>query len=154
MSVNNTSSTSILIVEDEIAIAEGLVDLCELNGYHVKHVADGESGLSEALSNQYGLVLLDVMLPGMNGFEVCDKIREKDRSLPIIILSAKNTDEDIINGLKFGADDYIPKPFSVPMLLARIEAVLRRSRQSLENEGKLAAGNLRVNFREYSGNRG
>ena len=77
MSVNNTSSTSILIVEDEIAIAEGLVDLCELNGYHVKHVADGESGLSEALSNQYGLVLLDVMLPGMNGFEVCDKILEK-----------------------------------------------------------------------------
>ena len=143
MSLNNTSSTSILIVEDEIAIAEGLVDLCELNGYHVKHVADGESGLSEALSNQYGLVLLDVMLPGMNGFEVCDKIREKDRSLPIIILSAKNS-----------ADDYIPKPFSVPMLLARIEAVLRRSRQSLENEGKLAAGNLRVNFREYSGTRG
>ena len=154
MSLNNTSSTSILIVEDEIAIAEGLVDLCELNGYHVKHVADGESGLSEALSNQYGLVLLDVMLPGMNGFEVCDKLREKDRSLPIIILSAKNSDEDIINGLKFGADDYIPKPFSVPMLLARIEAVLRRSRQSLENEGKLAAGNLRVNFREYSGTRG
>ena len=64
MSVNNTSNTSILIVEDEIAIAEGLVDLCELNGYHVKHVADGESGLSEALSNQYGLVLLDVMGQG------------------------------------------------------------------------------------------
>ena len=133
--VTNSSNTSILIVEDELAIAESLVDLCELNGYQVKHVADGESGLSEALTGQYGLVLLDVMLPGINGFEVCDKIREKDRSLPIIILSAKNTDEDIINGLKFGADDYIPKPFSVPMLLARIEAVLRRSRQTMEKYG-------------------
>ena len=150
----NTSSTNILIIEDEIAIAEGLVDLCELNGYRVKHVIDGESGLAEALSGQYGLVLLDLMLPGMDGFTVCDKIREKDKSLPIIILSAKNSDDDIINGLKFGADDYIPKPFSVPMLLARIEAVLRRSRQTMENEGKLVAGNLRVNFREYTGVRG
>ena len=150
----NTSSTNILIIEDEIAIAEGLVDLCELNGYRVKHVVDGESGLAEALSGQYGLVLLDLMLPGMDGFTVCDKIREKDKSLPIIILSAKNSDDDIINGLKFGADDYIPKSFSVPMLLARIEAVLRRSRQTMENEGKLVAGNLRVNFREYTGVRG
>ena len=150
----NTSSTNILIIEDEIAIAEGLVDLCELNGYRVKHVVDGESGLAEALSGQYGLVLLDLMLPGMDGFTVCDKIREKDKSLPIIILSAKNSDDDIINGLKFGADDYIPKPFSVPMLLASIEAVLRRSRQTMENEGKLVAGNLRVNFREYTGVRG
>ena len=150
----NTSSTNILIIEDEIAIAEGLVDLCELNGYRVKHVVDGESGLAEALSGQYGLVLLDLMLPGMDGFTVCDKIREKDKSLPIIILSAKNSDDDIINGLKFGADDYIPKPFSVPMPLARIEAVLRRSRQTIENEGKLVAGNLRVNFREYTGVRG
>ena len=150
----NTSSTNILIIEDEIAIAEGLVDFCELNGYRVKHVVDGESGLAEALSGQYGLVLLDLMLPGMDGFTVCDKIREKDKSLPIIILSAKNSDDDIINGLKFGADDYIPKPFSVPMLLARIEAVLRRSRQTMENEGKLVAGNLRVNFREYTGVRG
>ena len=150
----NTSSTNILIIEDEIAIAEGLVDLCELNGYRVKHVVDGESGLAEALSGQYGLVLLDLMLPGMDGFTVCDKIREKDKSLPISILSAKNSDDDIINGLKFGADDYIPKPFSVPMLLARIEAVLRRSRQTMENEGKLVAGNLRVNFREYTGVRG
>ena len=143
----NSSNTSILIIEDEIAIAEGLVDLCELNGYNVKHCADGETGLAEALSGQYGLILLDLMLPGIDGFTVCDRIREKDRSIPIIILSAKNSDEDIIN-------DYIPKPFSVPMLLARIEAVLRRSRQSAENEGKLIAGNLKIDFREYRGTRG
>ena len=154
MTTENTSTTKILIIEDEIAIAEGLIDLCKLNGYNVKHCADGESGLAEALTKQYNLVLLDLMLPGMDGFTVCDKIREQDKSLPIIILSAKNSDDDIINGLKFGADDYIPKPFSVPMLLARIEAVLRRSRQTMENEGKLVAGNLRVNFREYTGVRG
>jgi two-component system response regulator RegX3 len=94
------------------------------------------------------------MLPGLDGFTVCDKIREQDKSLPIIILSAKNSDDDIINGLKYGADDYVAKPFSVPMLLARISAVLRRSRQSLEGDDKLVAGNLRVNFREYAGTRG
>ena len=151
MTTENTSTTKILIIEDEIAIAEGLIDLCKLNGYNVKHCADGESGLAEALTKQYNLVLLDLMLPGMDGFTVCDKIREQDKSLPIIILSAKNADDDIINGLKYGADDYIPKPFSVPMLLARIDAVLRRSRQTMENEGKLVAGSLRVNFREYTG---
>ena len=154
MTTENTSTTKILIIEDEIAIAEGLIDLCKLNGYNVKHCADGESGLAEALTKQYNLVLLDLMLPGMDGFTVCDKIREQDKSLPIIILSAKNADDDIINGLKYGADDYIPKPFSVPMLLARSDAVLRRSRQTMENEGKLVAGNLRVNFREYTGVRG
>ena len=145
---------NVLIVEDEIAIAEGLVDVCELKGYHVKHAADGITGLAEALSGKYGLVLLDLMLPGMDGFTVCDKIREKDKDLPIIILSAKNSDKDIIDGLKYGADDYIPKPFSVPMLLARMDAVLRRSRQSSGNDGKLTAGNLHINFREYSGTRG
>ena len=154
MTTENTSTTKILIIEDEIAIAEGLIDLCKLNGYNVKHCADGESGLAEALTKQYNLVLLDLMLPGMDGFTVCDKIREQDKSLPIVILSATNADDDIINGLKYGADDYIPKPFSVPMLLARIDAVLRRSRQTMENEGKLIAGSLRVNFREYTGTRG
>ena len=153
MDKKNTNIT-ILVIEDEIAIAEGLVDLLEFQGYHVKHVADGISGLTEGLSGKYGLILLDLMLPGMDGFTVCDKIREKDKVVPIIILSAKNTDKDIIDGLKYGADDYVPKPFAVPMLLARIEAVLRRSRQSMEGDGKLAAGNLRVNFREYSGFRG
>lgn len=146
--------TEILIVEDEMAIAEGLVDLCEMNGYKVKHAADGDTGLAEALTGKYSLVLLDLMLPGLDGFTVCDRIREKDKNLPIIILSAKNSDEDIINGLKYGADDYVAKPFSVPMLLARISAVLRRSRQTLEGDGKLVAGNLRVNFREYAGTRG
>ena len=153
MDKKNTNLT-ILVIEDEIAIAEGLVDLLEFQGYHVKPVADGISGLNEGLSGMYGRILLDLMLPGMDGFTVCDKIREKDKDVPIIILSAKNTDKDIIDGLKYGADDYVPKPFAVPMLLARIEAVLRRSRQVMESDGKLVAGNLRVSFREYNGFRG
>lgn len=144
----------ILIVEDEPAIAEGLIDLCELKGFLVKHVSDGISALSEGLSGKYDLILLDLMLPGMDGFSVCDRIREKDKEIPIIILSAKNSDKDIIDGLKFGADDYISKPFSVPMLFARIEAVLRRSLLKTENTDKLTIGNLQINFREYTGKRG
>ena len=84
----NSSNTSILIIEDEIAIAEGLVDLCELNGYNVKHCADGETGLAEALTGQYGLILLDLMLPGIDGYQVCREIRQKS-NVPIIMLSAK-----------------------------------------------------------------
>jgi len=154
MPENIASAVKVLIIEDEMAIAEGLVDLCEFKGFQAKHVQDGISGLNEALSGEYDLVVLDLMLPGMDGFTVCNKVREKDRELPIIILSAKTSDSDIIEGLKLGADDYIPKPFSVGTLFARIEAVLRRSRLVVENEGRLVIGQLRVNFREYTGSRG
>jgi DNA-binding response OmpR family regulator len=147
-------NVKVLIIEDEMAIAEGLVDLCEFKGFSAHHVQDGISGLQQALSGQYDLVVLDLMLPGMDGFTVCNKIREQDRELPIIILSAKTSDSDIIEGLKLGADDYIPKPFSVGTLFARIEAVLRRSRLAVENDDRLVIGQLRVNFREYTGVRG
>lgn len=144
-------NVKVLIIEDEMAIAEGLVDLCEFKGFSAHHVQDGISGLQQALSGQYDLVVLDLMLPGMDGFTVCNKVREKDRELPIIILSAKTSDSDIIEGLKLGADDYIPKPFSVGTLFARIEAVLRRSRLAVENDDRLVIGQLRVNFRDYTG---
>lgn len=150
----NSTPVKVLIIEDEMAIAEGLVDLCEFKGFSAHHVQDGISGLQQALSGQYDLVVLDLMLPGMDGFTVCNKIREKDRELPIIILSAKTADSDIIEGLKLGADDYIPKPFSVGTLFARIEAVLRRSRLAIENDDRLSIGHLRVNFRDYTGVRG
>ena len=151
---NDKTKVKILIVEDEMAIAEGLIDICELNGYQVKHVIDGETALTEALSGAYGLVLLDLMLPGLDGYSVCDRIREKDKDLPIIIHSAKDSEKDIIDGLKYGADDYIPNPFSVPMLLARIEAVLRRRRINLEVDGNMISGNLKNYFKEYMGTRG
>lgn len=142
----------ILIVEDEMAIAAGLVDLCEFKGYAATHVQDGVSGLREALEGKYDLVILDLMLPGIDGFTVCNSIRENDRELPIIILSAKTSETDIIEGLKLGADDYISKPFSVGPLFARIEAVLRRTRKTFLDD-RLQIGTLRVDFRNFSGER-
>ncbi len=141
----------VLIVEDEQNIAEGLVDICDYRGFKATWAPDGEKGLEEALSGNYDLVILDIMLPKMDGFTVCNRIRERNRELPIIMLSARNSDQDIIDGLALGADDYISKPFSVPQLFARIEAVLRRSRRSIDQENDLKLGDLTIHFREYAG---
>ena len=121
------NNQSILIVEDEAAIRTGLVDIFVYHGYQVDYADDGREGLEKALTGQFDLILLDVMLPSMNGFEVCKQIRIKDKSQPIIMLTAKTTDEDVINGLTLGADDYVAKPFSVTQLVLRAKAVLRRS---------------------------
>lgn len=117
----------ILIVEDEEAIRTGLIDVLVYHGFDTDFAADGDGGLNKALSGQFDLILLDVMLPGINGFDICARIREKDREQPIIMLTAKTSDEDIIQGLSLGADDYVAKPFSVAQLVLRIQAVLRRS---------------------------
>ena len=114
----------ILIIEDEEAILQGLADVFVFNGYEVETAADGESGLDRALQGGIHLIILDIMLPGLDGFTVCNKIREVDRHLPIIMLTAKTSEDDIVKGLKLGADDYVPKPFSIRQLLARVEAVL------------------------------
>jgi two-component system response regulator RegX3 len=116
----------ILVVEDEAAIRNGLTDLLVFHGYQVDAVADGNDGLQKALSGQYDLLLLDVMLPGRDGFAICDAVRKADREQPIIMLTAKTSDEDIVNGLALGADDYIAKPFSIAELVLRVQAVLRR----------------------------
>ena len=118
--------TSILIVEDEAAIRTGLVDVFIYHGYHVEYAEEGLSGLKKVLSGKFDLILLDVMLPNMDGFEICAKIREQDKSQPIIMLTAKTGDDDVINGLTLGADDYVAKPFSVAQLVLRVKAVLRR----------------------------
>lgn len=123
----------ILVVEDEEAIRAGLVDVLVFHGYDVDIAEEGETGLRKALSGQYQLILLDVMLPKMNGFDICDQVREGDKNTPIIMLTAKSSDEDIIQGLKLGADDYVAKPFSVAQLVLRIQAVLRRT--SPPNQG-------------------
>jgi len=127
--MKDEQKTSILIVEDEAAIRSGLCDVFIYNGYVVDDVAEGKEALRKALSGNYHLVLLDIMLPGMDGLTVCNEIRKKDRSLPIIMLTAKGDEEDIISGLQQGADDYITKPFSVRELLARVGSVLRRSQK-------------------------
>lgn len=123
----------LLIVEDEEAIRNGLVDVFVYHGYEVETAAQGDEGLRLALSGQFDLILLDVMLPGVDGFEICNRIRQQDRHQPVIMLTAKSSDEDIVQGLSLGADDYVAKPFSVTQLVLRVQAVLRRSR--VDEEG-------------------
>ncbi len=119
---------NILVVEDEAAIRDGLVDVLVYHGYEVDNAATGPAGLEKALSGRFDLILLDIMLPGLDGYEICDRIRARDREQPIIMLTARTSDEEIVQGLRLGADDYVAKPFSVQQLVLRIEAVLRRSR--------------------------
>lgn len=122
-----TRKARILVVEDEAAIRHGLVDVLIFHGYDVDTADEGPAGLEKALSGMFDLILLDVMLPGLDGFTLCNRIREQDREQPIIMLTAKTSDDDIIHGLSLGADDYVGKPFSVAQLVLRIQAVLRRS---------------------------
>ncbi|MBV1882993.1 MAG: response regulator transcription factor [Pseudomonadales bacterium] len=122
-----SSKPKLLIVEDEEAILHGLKDLFTFNGYEVDSRSDGKEGLECALSGGHDGVILDVMLPTMDGFTICEEIRKSTRELPIIMLTAKQSEEDIINGLTLGADDYIAKPFSVRELVLRVDSVLRRA---------------------------
>ena len=115
----------ILIVEDESNISDFVKGELEYEGYSVCIKEDGREGLEEALKNEYDLIILDVMLPSMNGFEICRRIK-KVKSTSIIMLSAKGTVIDKVNGLKIGADDYMSKPFAIEELLARIEVIFRR----------------------------
>lgn len=124
-----TRKSRLLIIEDEAAIRDGLIDVFVYHGFDVDSCGNGNAGLEKALTGRYDLVLLDIMLPGMNGYDICDAIRARDRSQPIIMLTAKTSDEEIIQGLKLGADDYVAKPFSIQQLVLRVEAVLRRSEE-------------------------
>lgn len=145
----------ILIVEDEAAIRTGLEDVLVYHGYAVESAADGPAGLDLALSGRFDLVLLDVMLPGIDGFEICNRIRAQDRDQPVIMLTAKSTDEDIIQGLSLGADDYVAKPFSVAQLVLRVQAVLRRSRIGAEQDATLRLGeDVVIDCRNLQGRRG
>jgi len=149
-----TRKIRLLIVEDEAAIRVGLVDLFVFHGYEVDTAEEGPIGLKKALTGTYDLILLDVMLPGMDGFEICNRIREEDRDQPIIMLTAKSSDEDIIQGLSLGADDYVAKPFSVAQLVLRVQAVLRRSRVGVENDSSIQLGDdLIVDCRNLQGDR-
>lgn len=125
----------ILIVEDEEAIADLEKDYLELSDFDVTIEHDGEEGLKQALSGDYGLVILDLMLPGMDGFEVCKHIREK-KDVPVIMVSAKKDDIDKIRGLGLGADDYLTKPFSPSELVARVKAHLSRYSRLVGNNTK------------------
>jgi two-component system response regulator RegX3 len=147
--------TRILIVEDEAAIRTGLMDVFVFHGYDVDAVADGHEGLNKALSGTFDLIVLDVMLPGINGFEICSRIRSEDPDQPIIMLTAKSRDEDIIEGLSLGADDYVAKPFSVTQLVLRVQAVLRRAHIGVGLDHRIQLGKeVEVDMRNLSGRRG
>jgi len=121
-----TKTNHILVVEDEEAIRTGLIDVLVFHGYAVDSSSTGPDGLQKALTGKFDLILLDIMLPGMDGYEICDRIRSEDRNQPIIMLTAKTSDEEIIEGLKMGADDYVSKPFSIQQFCgARRLALLR-----------------------------
>jgi len=125
---------SILVVEDDMAILHGLLDVLVFNGYQAAGVEDGGEGLKKALEERHDLIILDVMLPTLDGFSICKKIRKEKPNQAIIILTAKGSEDDIISGFRAGADDYVSKPFSLRELMVRVEAVLRRAGKTLGDE--------------------
>jgi DNA-binding response OmpR family regulator len=138
----------ILVVEDEPAMQLGLKDNLELEGYHVDLANDGESGLAQIKSGNFDLVLLDVMLPKISGFDVCKNARASGIRTPIILLTARGEEIDKVVGLELGADDYVTKPFGVRELLARVKAMLRRNQLTdKQPEGLISIGNLLVDFK-------
>ena len=140
----------ILIVEDEPSMRLGLRDNLEFESYEVDIAEDGQIAIDKISSQKYDLILLDVMLPKISGFDVCKKIRKEGNNVPVILLTAKGEEIDKVLGLELGADDYITKPFSLRELLARIKAVMRRS-DSISAKGEMVKiGRLDVNFETYN----
>jgi DNA-binding response OmpR family regulator len=117
----------ILVVEDDAAIRQGIVDALEIAGYATLEAADGETGCRKAVRDEYDLLLLDLVLPRMDGLEILRELRKARPTMPVVILTARGEEADRLEGFRRGADDYVVKPFSVKELLARVEAVLRRS---------------------------
>jgi len=124
----------ILVVEDDTALLRGLLDVLVFNGYEVKGVEDGGVGRRVGVDEQFDLILLDVMLPTIDGFSICKEIRKQKPTQGIIIITAKGAEDDIVTGFKAGADDYITKPFSLREVMVRVEAVLRRTGKNLGDE--------------------
>ncbi len=142
----------ILVVEDEPDMQAGIKDNLEFEGYEVDTASDGKEGLQKILSDGFDLVLLDVMLPHISGFDVCKKVRHENNDTPIIFLTAKGEEIDKVIGLESGGDDYLTKPFSLRELLARVKAVLRRTEKQSVNTSLQAIeiGRLRVDFTTYT----
>jgi len=139
----------ILIIEDDISILRGLKDNLTFEGYEVHTTTDGMEGFNTAMEKPVDLLLLDIMLPGLNGYEICRRLKKEKPDLPIIMITARGSEMDTVAGLDIGADDYISKPFSIPELLARVRAVLRRS--STEHTGieSYSFGHVSLDFKKY-----
>ena len=135
-----TPKARILVVEDDPALLGGLLDVLVYNGYAVKGVEDGGRGLDAGLKEAFDLILLDVMLPTLDGFSICKEVRKKKPGQGIIIITAKGSEDDIVTGFNAGADDYISKPFSLREVMVRVEAVLRRTGKN--------PGDVEIRFRD------
>ena len=144
-------SSRILLVEDEPGLVLTLSDLLVSEGYEVASAPDGPTGLARAVNEKFDLIVLDLMLPGKNGLEICRELRQRGNDTAILMLTAKSQLTDRVVGLKLGADDYVTKPFAPPELLARIEALIRRvHKEKLTPVVRFAFGNVEVDFRESS----
>ena len=142
----------ILLVEDEENLQEAIKLNLELEGFEVEIADNGTTALKKAAEQRFNLYILDVMLPEMNGFEVCEKIRISDSDTPILFLTAKDTSQDRVNGLKLGADDYLAKPFNLEELLLRVKILVKHSMKGTKDENELKTfkfGNNEVNFVTY-----
>lgn len=140
----------ILVVEDDKSILMGLKDDLEFEGYKVSFALDGKQGLKQALEKEFQLIILDILLPELNGFEVCKKLREAGKDTPILMLTAARTEEmDKVRGLELGADDYVTKPVGSRELVARVKAILRRARQKEKTGEVYKFGDISVNFKSH-----
>jgi two-component system, OmpR family, alkaline phosphatase synthesis response regulator PhoP len=137
---------TVLVVEDDPAIRRGVCDALRFSGYQVVEAADGDTGLDLALRGGYELVLLDVLMPRRDGFSVLEEVRKVHPSLPVIMLTARGAEEDRVRGLRRGADDYVVKPFSMSELVARADAVLRRSAERPKGIKEVAIAGRRIDF--------
>lgn len=138
----------VLVVEDEPQMRGMLADNLEFEGYTVTAVSSGEEALTEVERQAFSLVLLDLMLPGMSGFDVCQQLRDTGRRVPIIVLTARTHERDRVHGLDLGADDYVSKPFSVRELLARVRAQVRRDDWRSDTAEEFAFGDVKIRWRQ------
>lgn len=140
---------TILIIEDDVSILRGLKDNLEYEAFTVIFETNGERGLQMALEKSPDLILLDIMLPDLNGYEICKKLKKEKPELPIIMITARGSEIDKVSGLDIGADDYVTKPFSIPELMARIRAIFRRYDQKTEILEQFSFGNNTLDFKKF-----
>ena len=144
------STKKILVVDDEPAMRTGLLDNLEIEGYITDEASDGIEAIEKIKNENYNLIILDVMMPGMSGFDVCKKARALGKNTPIILLTAKGEEIDKVLGLELGADDYVTKPFSLRELLARVKVILRRTENSSSATEEIIIGRLKINFSSFT----
>jgi DNA-binding response OmpR family regulator len=154
MTQTTTTKKKVLIVEDEPDIVRGLRDALEFEGFEVMSAADGKEGVRLAREKAPDCIILDLMLPVLNGYAVCEEVRAQNAVVPIIMLTARSQESDKIRGLDAGADDYVTKPFSIGELLARIKAIFRRLERLSGQEEVLRVGACEINVRKHSLARG